>query len=116
MDYWHISRMQNAKPKVRSGHIFLRLMICGAVQYVQYYQAKTQQYDRNLRDCIWPCDELQQVVFWLYATFLFGGSVCSLLFVAHPGLQVRLVRASTAQNLAQEQAQAAARLLQTASF
>ena len=33
MDYWQITRKQTAKPRARSGHIFLRRMICGTIQY-----------------------------------------------------------------------------------
>ena len=64
------------------GEIRLHFLAAHDLWYstVHHYQAKIQQYDRSLRDRLWPCDEIQQVLFWLYATLLFGGSVCYFLW------------------------------------
>ena len=117
IDYWQISRMLTAKPskgEIRSPFLAAHNLWCNTIQY---YQARTQKYDRVLRDRLWPCDELQQVFFLAtcYPSFWWQRL---LLPVTHPGRQVRLVRASSAlaQNLVQEQAQAAAWLLQRATF
>ena len=58
------------------------LMICGAVQYIQYYQAKSQQYDRSLRDRLWPyvTSSSKCCSGYVYATLLFGDSVCYFLW------------------------------------
>ena len=47
---------------------------------IQYYQTSIQHHDRCLRGRLRQCHELQRAAFWLYATFLFGSSVCYFLW------------------------------------
>ena len=66
-----------AKGKIRVSFLGAHNLWCNTVQY---YQTKIQQHDRNLRGRLRPCNELQQVVFWLYVALLFGGSIYYFLW------------------------------------
>ena len=65
------------KGQIRSRFLETHKTWCNAIHY---YQATTRKFDIAICNYLWARDELNNVLFWLYATLLFGFSFMYFLW------------------------------------